>query len=78
MKIAHIAIILIDLDLIFFQIRTKSPHRKCTIRYDKLYIDNVPYVYDEQRNTVVRFYAPEPLRSGSRTNYSSLGMYIFK
>lgn len=55
-----------------FQIRAKSPQKKCTIRYDKLYVDNTPYVYDEERGTVVRYYAPEPLRSGSRTNYSSL------
>ena len=61
---------------LFFQIRTKSPHRKCAIRYDKLYIDNVPYVYDESRGTVVRHYPQEPLRSGSRTNYSSLGNYM--
>ena len=35
-------------------------------------MDNTPYVYDEERGTVVRFYPNEPLRSGSRTNYSSL------
>ena len=29
-------------------------------------------MYDEHRGTVVRYFAPEPLRSGSRTNYSSL------
>ena len=63
------------LELYFFQIRTKSPHRKCAIRYDKLYIDNVPYIYDDAQATVVRYYAPEPLRSGSRTNYSSLGKF---
>ena len=62
---------------LFFQIRTKSPHRKCAIRYDKLYIDNVPYVYDESRGTVVRHYPQEPLRSGSRTNYSSLGNKLY-
>ena len=63
--------------IFFFQIRTKSPHRKCAIRYDKLYIDNVPYIYDDAQATVVRYYAPEPLRSGSRTNYSSLGKFEF-
>ena len=60
------------IDQFNLQIRAKSPHKKCAIRYDKLYIDNTPYVYDDERNTVVRYFAQEPLRSGSRTNYSSL------
>ncbi len=53
--------------------RSKSPTKKCILRYDKLYIDNTPYVFDEERNTVVRFYAPEAQRPLSRNNYSSLG-----
>ena len=60
------------IDQFNLQIRAKSPHKKCAIRYDKLYIDNTPYVYDDERGTVVRYFAQEPLRSGSRTNYSSL------
>lgn len=61
-----------ELNKFMREIRAKSPHKKCAIRYDKLYIDNTPYVYDDERNTVVRYFAQEPLRSGSRTNYSSL------
>jgi hypothetical protein len=38
-----------------------------------LYIDNTPFVFDEERNSVVRFYAPEQQRPISRNNYSSLG-----
>ena len=59
--------------VIFSQIRSKSPAKKCVLRYDKLYIDNTPYVFDEERNTVVRYYPPEPARPASRNNYSSLG-----
>ena len=42
------------------------------LRYDKLYIDNTPYIFDEDRNSVVRFYAPEHNRPLSRNNYSSM------
>ena len=54
------------------QIRTKSPHKKCAIRYDKLYIDNTPYVYDEEKSQVVRYVPPESQRPLSRNNYSRM------
>jgi hypothetical protein len=38
-----------------------------------LYIDNTPYVFDEERNAVVRYFPPENQRPVSRNNYSSLG-----
>ena len=37
------------------QIKKKAPNKKCIIRYDKLYIDNDCYVYDEAEGRVVRF-----------------------
>lgn len=55
------------------EIRSKSPTKRCVLRYDKLYIDNTPYVFDEERNAVVRFFPPENQRPLSRNNYSSLG-----
>lgn len=54
------------------QIRTRSPHKKCTIRYDKLYIDNTPYVWDEVQAAVVRYVPPESQRPLSRNNYSRM------
>ena len=60
----------ISSSLVLFQIRTRSPHKKCTIRYDKLYIDNTPYVWDEVQAAVVRYVPPESQRPLSRNNYS--------
>lgn len=55
------------------QIRTKSPNKKCVIRNDKLLIDNHMYVYDEDKQEVVRFGRPtSPPRSNSRNNYSEV------
>ena len=59
------------MDYILKQVRSRSPGKLCTIRYDKLYIDNTPYVYDEERREVLRYVAAEP-RPASRNNYSSL------
>ena len=55
------------------QIRSKSPSKKCLIRNDKLMIDNHMYVYDEEKQEVVRFGRPTtPPRSNSRNNYSEV------
>lgn len=35
-------------------IKKKAPNKKCIIRYDKLYVDNDCYVYDEGEGRVVR------------------------
>ena len=35
--------------------RRKAPQKKCVIRYDKLYIDNEPYIFDECESKVVRY-----------------------
>jgi len=40
------------------QIRSRSPEKRCAIRQDKLFIDNQMYVFDEERNEVVRFARP--------------------
>jgi len=36
-------------------VKRKAPHKKCVIRYDKLYIDNQPYAFDEIEGKVVRY-----------------------
>jgi len=46
------------------RIKTKAPQKKCVIRYDKLYIDNVPYVYDDLEGRVIKF-IPNQHRSDS-------------
>ena len=54
------------------QIRSRSPEKKCTIRQDKLFIDNQMYVYDEDKHEVVRHARPpSPPRAPSR-NYTNL------
>lgn len=40
------------------QIRSRSPQKKCTIRTDKLFIDNHVYVWDEDKHEVVPFTRP--------------------
>jgi len=35
------------------QVKTRSPNKRCIIRYDKLYIDNEPYVWDEEEARVL-------------------------
>ena len=35
-------------------------------------MDNTPYVYDEEKSTVVRYVAPESQRPLSRNNYSRM------
>ena len=37
------------------QVKRKAPQKKCVIRYDKLYVDNEPYIYDELESKVVRY-----------------------
>ncbi|XP_023327225.1 uncharacterized protein LOC111700521 [Eurytemora carolleeae] len=36
------------------KIKMRAPNKKCSIRYDKLFIDNQAYVYDEGEGRVVR------------------------
>ena len=63
----------------FSQIRRKAPDKKCVIRYDKLYIDNEPYMFDETEGKVVRFIPiggdralSPPRREDSRQERSAL------
>ena len=61
------------------KIKRKAPNKKCIIRYDKLYVDNECFVFDEAEGRVVRFLpkAESPYtRSDSRQTLrpeSSLG-----
>ena len=63
----------------FSQIRRKAPDKKCVIRYDKLYIDNEPYTFDEIEGKVVRFIPiggdralSPPRRADSRQDRSAI------
>ena len=38
-----------------FKVKRRAPNRKCVIRYDKLYVDNDCFVYDESEGRVVRY-----------------------
>ena len=53
--VIQVYVIEVFIEYSFSQIRRKAPHKKCVIRYDKLYIDNEPYTFDEIEGKVVRF-----------------------